>query len=150
MNPIYEFTLRFVTTYPTDDLEAGPLGQRWVITNPKNGNLEGEHIKAKFVNGFGTAVFGPDGWSRFEIRTHFVTDDGAALYVAFDGLVELNEKTLAANEPGGSSEFADQKMPIVLRAESGHPKYAWLNHTIFIGEGRFLPYGFEYRVYRLN
>jgi hypothetical protein len=132
------------------EVGSGPSGQRWMIGSAENGSLEGERIKAKFVSGFGTGVFGPDGWSRFEIRTHFVTDDGAALYVAFDGLVELNEKTRAANELGGSSEFGDHKMSIVLRAESGHPKYLWLNHTIFVGEGWFLPEGFEYRVYRLN
>ena len=35
------------------------------------------------------------------------------------------------------------------RFETGDPRYAWLNTTFFIGEGRSLPgLGVEYRVWR--
>jgi len=36
------------------------------------------------------------------------------------------------------------------RIETGDPRYAWLNHTIFVGEGRLQPGRvIEYKVYRV-
>jgi hypothetical protein len=150
MNPIYEFTLRYWINDPlAADVGLGPQGSR-IVYRTDNGSIEGERINARLVEAMGTTVIGPDGWGRFDARSHFVTDDGATLYITFDGFVEINEKTLRSRTHGEGTEWADQKLQLVMRDESGHPAYSWLNHTLFVGEDHFLPKGVEYKVYQLN
>ena len=78
-----------------------------------------------------------------------VTHDGAAFYVQYGGLLEMNEKVLAAIGSGGGTEYEDQAFYTNPRFETGDERYAWLNTTFFIGEGRMRPdLGIEYRVWR--
>jgi hypothetical protein len=51
----------------------------------------------------------------------------------------------------GSTDFADQYFRTTPRFETGDSRYAWLNQSVFVGEGRLYPgFGVEYRVYRLT
>lgn len=150
MNPIFEFILRYVVSDPpAPDTGLGPLGER-IVYRAESGSIEGERINARLVEAMGTTVIGSDGWGRFDARSHFVTDDAATLYITFEGFVEINEKTLRTRTHGEGTDWSDQKLQLVMRVESGHPNYSWVNHTLFVGEGRFLPKGVEYKVYRLD
>ena len=49
------------------------------------------------------------------------------------------------------TEFGDQYFRIAPRLETGDPRYAWVNQTLFVAEGRgYAGYGVEYRVYRVS
>jgi hypothetical protein len=48
------------------------------------------------------------------------------------------------------TKFGDQYYFTVFALETGDERYAWVNHTMFIGQGRFLTGPrVEYRVYRV-
>lgn len=82
---------------------------------------------------------------RLQVETH----DGAYLYVHYVRLLGLNEAVQRALESGGGTDYGDQYFFTNPRMETGDPRYAWVNTTVFIAEGRIRPsLGVEYRVWR--
>jgi len=129
---------------------AGPYGTRLVF-EVTGGSFEGKRLKGKILTGGGDwLLVGPDGWGRLDVRAQLITDDGAAIYVSYHGILEMNEKVQNAIAAGGGTDYGDQYFRTNPRLECGDPRYAWLNHTVFIGEGRVLPGAVEYRVYRVT
>jgi hypothetical protein len=129
----------------------GPFGTR-VFAEVIGGELQGSRIRGRLVGGGGDWILlGSDGFGRIDVRAQIETDDGAFVYVQYHGLLEMNEKIQAALASGGSTDFADQYFRTTPRFETGDPRYAWLNQSVFVGEGRAYPgSGVEYRVYRVT
>ena len=149
MNLEYEFSYKAGIAEPVA-VGAGPYGTRMVFV-VTDGSFEGKRLKGKILSGGGDwLLVGPDGWGRLDVRAQFLTDDGAALYLTYTGLVEMNEKAQQALASGGGTDFADQYFRTTPRFETGDPRYAWLNRTIFVAEGRLQPGRVvEYKVYRV-
>lgn len=129
----------------------GPFGQR-VIANVTGGQIAGDRLKGTIVGGADGMLAGQDGFGRQDVRITFKTVDGALIYVQYFGLVEATSRVM--DIVGGSGDtptnFGEQYIFTNPRMETGDERYAWVNHTVFIGEGRFLPGPrVEYRVYRL-
>lgn len=129
----------------------GPYGTRMVIT-VAGGQAKGERISGTLVGGGADwALIGPDGWGRVDVRGQIQTDDGAVIYVTYTGLLQLTEKVMAAVGSGTeATEFDDQYFRTTPRLETGDERYAWVNQTIFVARGRFVPGGVEYEVYRVT
>jgi hypothetical protein len=73
------------------------------------------------------------------------------IYVQYQGVVEITEG-MAAVLGGGDTptEYGDQYFFTTPRLETGDERYAWVNQTVFVSEGRLLPGPrVEYRVYRV-
>ncbi|MBI2964323.1 MAG: DUF3237 domain-containing protein [Deltaproteobacteria bacterium] len=146
----YEFTYRAALN-PLIDIGAGPYGNR-IVGEVIGGDFSGPRLKGKVLSGGADwALVGADGRLRIDVRLQLLSDDGAAIYLAYYGILEFNEKMQQALAQGGGTEFADHYWRTNPRFETGHPKYAWMNHGVFIGEGRMLPGRIaEYRVYRVS
>lgn len=146
----YEFTYR-ATLKPPIPVGAGPYGNR-VVAEVTGGEFEGARLAGKISSGGGDwALVGPDGRARLDVRMQLVTNDGAILYLAYYGTIEFNAKAQQALEKQAGTEFADHYWRTSPRFETGDPRYAWLNQTVFVGEGRMLPgLVVEYRVYRVT
>ena len=96
-------------------------------------------------------LIGPDGWGRLDVRAQFQTDDGAFIFASYFGVLEMNDGIQQAIQTGTETAYADQYFRIAPRLETGDPRYAWVNQTLFVGEGRAYPgLGVEYRVYRVT
>jgi len=68
---------------------AGPYGNRLVV-EVTGGRVEGKRLRGKILSGGGDwLLVGPDGWARLDVRAQFVTDDGAAIYVSYFGILEM-------------------------------------------------------------
>ena len=90
-----------------------------------------------------------DGYLRADVRAQVQTHDDAFLYFQYVGLLEMNPAVQTALASGTATDFADQHFYTNPRAETGDERYAWVNTTFFIGEGRIIPGpGVEYRVWR--
>jgi hypothetical protein len=115
------------------------------------GALEGPRLRGKFVGaGADWLLVGPDGFGRLDVRAQIETDDGALVYVQYQGLIQMNEKVQAAMGSASGTEFSDQYFRIAPRFETGDSRYAWLNQSTFVAEGRLYPgFGVEYRVFRV-
>lgn len=131
----------------------GPYGTR-MIYEVTGGSVRGERINGKMLSGGADwLLVGSDGWGRLDVRGQMMTDDGAVLYVRYHGVLEMNERVqqaIAAPDVG-QTDYADHYFRTTPWIEAGDPRYAWVNHTVFVAEGRVRPGpAVEYRVYRVE
>jgi hypothetical protein len=145
----HEFTFN-ARLAPAVQIGDGPFGRRH-IREVLGGEVTGERIAGVVgTGGSDWILVGPDGWGRLDVRLTILTDDGAAIYVRYFGVIEYNDAARAANAGERSSEYADHYFRIAPRLETGDERYDWVNRTTFVGEGRLHPGPVvEYRVARV-
>jgi hypothetical protein len=149
MELVHEFTYQ-AKLDPAMVPGPGPLGTRLVV-NVTGGWMRGDRINGTISGPGGDwALVGPDGFARLDVRAQGITDDGAVLYMSYTGLLEMNEKVMAATMGGDGTQFEDQYFRTTPRIECGDPRYAWVNQSVFVARGRMLPGAVEYEVYRLT
>jgi Protein of unknown function (DUF3237) len=146
MNLIQECTFKGTLKEPLP-VGAGPIGTR-MFYEVTGGEVTGERLRGKVLGGGEWALIGPDGFLRVDVRVQVETHDGAFIYIQYLGLLELNEAVQRALQTSGQTEYGDQYFHTNPRMETGDARYAWVNTTFFIGEGRVLPGAVEYRVWR--
>lgn len=144
----FTFTARLKESVP---IGPGPFGNRR-IREVLGGEVTGERISGTVGTGGGDWVLtGDDGYGRLDVRLTVHTGDGARLYVQYFGVIEYTEAALAANRGERASEFSEHYFRTAPRIETGDERYAWVNRTVFVGEGRIHPGPVvEYRVYRVT
>jgi hypothetical protein len=136
------------TLRPPLSIGPGPIGTR-MYYDVSGGEVTGERLRGKVLGGGEWALIGPDGFLRVDVRLQVETHARAHLYVQYVGLLGLNEAVQRALETSGGTDYGDQYFFTNPRMETGDPRYAWVNTTFFIGEGRIRPgLGVEYRVWR--
>ena len=145
MNLEYAFNLIGTLRSPID-FGAGPFGTRRLY-EVTGGAIEGKGLRGKVLTGGGDwLLVGPDGFARLDVRVQLLTDDGAWIYVYYTGLLELNKYVVGVD---ATTDYGDQYFRTTPRFETGDPRYAWLNQTLFVAEGRIAPGSVEYRIYRI-
>jgi hypothetical protein len=149
MNLEYEFTYTALLK-PAVNIGPGPFGIR-SYHEVTGGRVEGKRLNGQVTTGGGDwLIIVPDGWGQVDVRAQFLTDDGVALYAHYTGLLQFNEKVAAAIAAGVATDYGDQYFRTTPRFEAGDPRYAWLNQSLFAAEGRIIPGGVEYRVFRIS
>lgn len=150
MNLEYECTYHATLKEPVN-VGSGPYGTRMVF-EVTGGRFEGPRLNGQLLTGGGDwLLVGPDGWGRLDVRAQVLTDDGAALYVSYFGVLEMTDQVQQAAAASGGTEYGDQYFRTAPRFETGDARYAWLNHTLFVGEGRLRPGRIvEYKLYRVT
>jgi hypothetical protein len=146
---IYEFECR--VALEVNDFGVGPAGHR-IWFRGTSGEFSGDRLKGEVTPGGGDWLLaGADGFGRLDVRLQLRTQDGADIYVQYSGLVELSEKVLAwAGGQRCGTDFGDEYFFTNPRLETSDERYAWVNQTLFIGQGRVVaPTTVEYKVYRL-
>jgi hypothetical protein len=147
MNLVHEFSFT-ASLKPPLPIGTGPIGTRMVY-EVTGGKLSGDRLRGTLLGGGEWALIGPDGFLRIDVRLQIETHDGAHLYIQYTGLLELNEAVQGALASGAGTDFGEQYFFTNPRIETGDARYAWVNTTFFIGEGRILPgLAVEYRVWR--
>ena len=92
---------------------------------------------------------GPDGVVRLDVRATLRTHDDALILVRYHGILAFDEKAGATLAAGGTVDYGSVYFMTQPRFETGDARYAWLNATAAVAEGRLGPGWVEYRVYRL-
>jgi hypothetical protein len=63
----------------------------------------------------------------------------------------MKPTTLDALKNGTATRIEDQYFRTTPRFETGNARYAWLNQSLFVGEGRIVEgIGVEYRIHRVT
>jgi uncharacterized protein DUF3237 len=149
MNLEYEFSYVATLKEPVQ-VGAGPFGAR-AFFEVTGGSFEGKRLNGKLLTGGGDwLLIGPDGYARLDVRAQLATNDGAVIYVQYFGVIEMNDKVAKAMAAGGATDYGDQYFRTSPRLETGDARYAWLNRTLFVAEGRSGPGRVEYKVYRVT
>jgi Protein of unknown function (DUF3237) len=145
-----EFTFEATLAPGSLMLGHGPYGTRTVVS-VAGGWVKGDRINGTLVGAGGDWVLvGADGFGRLDVRAQIQTDDSAVLYLSYTGLLEMNDKVAAAIGGSSQTDFADHYFRTTPRLETGDPRYAWVNQTIFVGRGRLGPGTVLYEVYRVT
>jgi hypothetical protein len=135
------------------------VGHGWsgtrLISPFKGGLVTGDHINGKLAAG--SADWGlmlDSATFKVDSRVTIETADGALIYMTTTGYSYASAKTAAMIGAGKGGELDPDKdyyFRTNVAFETGSPKYAWLNHTVAIGVGRF-PAGGQvaYRIYAIR
>lgn len=146
---VHEFSFR-ASLAPPVEMGEGASGTRTYF-QVLGGRAWGPRFNADVLPGGGDwLLIGSDGFSRLDVRAQFRTDDGAAVYVQYQGLLELNEAVATALGTGASTGFDDQYFRTTPRFETGDDRYAWLQQHVFVGQGHVVDGTVEYQVYRVD
>jgi hypothetical protein len=149
MELVYECTYRAELEPERLMVGPGPFGTR-VVATVTGGWCKGERLNGRFAGAAGDwLLVGTDGFARLDVRGQLVTDDGAAIFLSYNGLLERNPRVVAA-AGGGETQFEDQYFRTLVRMETGAPAYAWVNTSLFVGRGRIAPGGVEYELFRVT
>ena len=115
-------TLRLATA-PTQNIGAGPHGTR--VTFPiTGGSFEGDRLRGKVLpGGDDWTVKRSDGVVELDLRITLETDDGALIYMTFEGIRD--------DAARGAPYFRT-----VPRFETAEAKYSFLNRLLAVGTGQ--------------
>jgi hypothetical protein len=148
MELAYEF--EYYALLKPMEIGPGPYGMR-VFFEATAGEVTGERVSGRLVGGGGDwLLIGQDGWGRLDVRAQIETHDGAFIYLTYGGVVEMTEQAQKALAEGGETRWEDQYYRTTPRLETGDPRYAWVNQSVFLAQGRIYPGGVQYRVYRVT
>jgi hypothetical protein len=147
---VHEFTFT-AELKPPVAIGPGPFGDRSIF-EVVSGEVTGERIHGKVGTGGADWILAcPDGYGRLDVRATFHTHDGANIYVQYFGILEYTDPIIAAVSGERDSEFGESYFRTTPRLETGDERYAWVNQTVFVGEGRVLVGPtVEYRVHRVT
>jgi Protein of unknown function (DUF3237) len=150
MELVHEFAFTAALKQPVA-VGPGPFGDR-TFFEVVDGKVTGERITGTVRGGGGDWILAcPDGYGRLDVRAIFETDDGANVYVQYFGVIQYTDAVIAAVNGERSCDYHEQYFRTTPRLETGDPRYAWVNQTVFVGEGRVLVGPtVEYRVYRVT
>jgi hypothetical protein len=114
----------------------GPVAEGLRLNGYQDGGeVTGPRLRGKMrAGGADWATVRTDGVFVMDVRATMETDDGALIYISYNGLMDLGpdgyEKML-----GGAVPDDGAPMRITPRFQTAHPQYQWLNRLIFVGVG---------------
>ncbi|WP_340074604.1 DUF3237 domain-containing protein [Leptobacterium sp. I13] len=104
----------------------------------KGGTFEGPEIKGKILPNGGDWMLSLDeNTSKLDVKAVVETEDGALIYMTYTGYIHKNP----------DNSFYVRILPLF---ETSVEKYAWLNHTVAVGKGRFTEGGVAYKIYAIK
>lgn len=134
-------TMRSVPEPPVD-LGFTTAGQRYMVTI-KEARWEGERLQASLKPGLPAGdwmVISPDGIAHIDIRETLETDDGALIYVRYQGRRHI----------GNLREGIPAPVYITPLFETSDPRYSWLNAIQAVGKGAPVDRSLVYEIYELR
>jgi hypothetical protein len=145
-------TYRETIEGPLPSTKGAPLGERlcWQISAA---TLSGPRISASLaMPGMDWMRLSSAGVRRQDLRVPLLADNGTTILLHYDtGIIRATSAFLNALSTGGTTDWPDQYMRIIPEFDVGPDSYAWLNHRLFIAEGRVWgPKEIEYAIYRVE
>lgn len=134
-------TLRSVPDPPVD-LGVTTAGQRYMV-NIREARWEGERLKASLKLGLPAGdwmVISPEGIAHIDIRETLETDDGALIYVRYQGRRDIARVRAGLEAP----------VYITPLFETSDPRYTWLNSIQAVGKGTAVDNALVYEIYELR
>jgi hypothetical protein len=132
-------------------LERYPIDSSTVIVNVRPGGwVKGPRVSGKIIPPGGDWLrFMPSGVTRLDVRLLIETDDGAYIYMTYNGIAVLSKEVTDALSRG--EVVTDKTVPYFVAAptfQTSSEKYGWLNKVQAVakmvelkrGDGAYIKY----------
>lgn len=120
---------------PIREMGPGRAGQRRIIPIV-GGTVAGPRLNGRILDlGADWQTIFADGVAELDTRYGLETDDGATIEIVNYGLRHGPAEVIAAIARGEEVDPATYYMRTHARLETGDPRYAWVNRTLFVGTG---------------
>ena len=127
-----------------------PEGQR-TIAPVVGGTFEGERLSGKVLPGGADWVrFRADGTMMIDVRLTLQVDDGAMIYLSYQGRFIGAAGAMTKLARGETLEPGSYSLVTVAKFECGDERYAWLNDLIAVGTGEQAGFNPVYTVYEIG
>jgi hypothetical protein len=151
-----EYSLDYLMSYnaalePPEIIGPTPDGLR-VNAYSSGGEVSGPKIQGKILPmGGDWFTLRPDGIGILDVRVTIKTNDGALIYLSYNGVADLG---IDGYEKFMKGENTPQEMHVRTnpKISTAHPNYIWLNRLFCLGIGKLSADGSEiiYDVYAVK
>jgi Protein of unknown function (DUF3237) len=126
-----------------------PAGLRR-IAPVTGGSFTGERLSGTVLPGADWVVNRPDGVMVIDVRLPMKTDDGAMIYLTYQGRLLAEAKAMARFAKGELLDASEYSLAISAKFECGDQRYAWLSNVIAIGTGKQTLTGPVYSIFEVG
>ena len=126
-----------------------PVGGR-TIFGVNGGTFEGPRVRGEVLTGGDWFVMRANGVGELDVRIALRTDDGALVYVTYNGVLDAKPEVMARVFSGQEIDPAEYYFRTTPRFETGDERYAWLNALVCVGVGRPSVGKVSYRVFAVR
>ena len=119
------------------------------IAPVSGGTFEGDRLKGVVLPGADWVINRPDGAMAIDVRIALRTDDGAAIYCAYQGVFKAAPEVMARFNRGERLADGEYSLRTVVRFETGSERYLWLNDMLAVGVGRQTADGPVYTIFEI-
>ncbi len=92
----------------------------------------------------------PDGNLAIDVRLTLRTDDGAAIYLSYQGKMIADSEAMARFRKGEQLAEGEYSLNAIAKFECGDERYRWLNNALAIAIGEQTPTGPIYTIYEVT
>lgn len=126
-----------------------PAGLRR-IAPVTGGNFTGDRLSGTVIGGADWVINRPDGVMVIDVRLTLKTDDGALVYLTYQGRFLAEPEVMARFARGAVLDPSEYSLAIVARLESGDARYRWLNDAVVVGTGEQTASGPVYSLFTVG
>ncbi|MEY4870049.1 MAG: hypothetical protein RIS11_1243 [Pseudomonadota bacterium] len=115
------------------------------------GTFSGDRLNGTVLPGGNDWVINrADGVMVIDVRLTLQTDDGAMIYLTYQGRFLAEPDAMARFGKGELLDPSEYSLAIVARLECGDPRYQWLNNVIAVGTGEQTRTGPVYSIFAIG
>jgi Protein of unknown function (DUF3237) len=127
-----------------------PAGLRR-IAPVTGGTFTGDRLSgAVLPGGYDWVINRADGAMVIDVRLTLQTDDGAFIYLSYQGRFLAEPEAMARFAKGALLESSEYSLAITAKFECGDAKYNWLNNVIAVGTGEQTRVGPVYSLFEIG
>ncbi len=126
-----------------------PAGLRR-IAPVTGGTFAGERLSGTVIGGADWVINRPDGVMVIDVRLTLKTDDGAMIYLTYQGRFLAAPEVMARFAKGAVLDPSEYSLAVSARFECGDDRYRWLNDAIVVGTGEQTASGPVYSLFTVG
>ncbi len=126
-----------------------PAGLRR-IAPVTGGTFAGDRLRGAVLPGADWVINRPDGVMVIDVRLPLRTDDGATIYLTYQGRFIAGAEAMARFAKGALLDPADYSLAITAKFECGDEHYRWLNDVVAVGTGTQTVTGPVYDIFEIG
>lgn len=126
-----------------------PAGLRR-IAPVASGSFSGERLNGTVLPGSDWVINRPDGVMVIDVRLPLQTEDGALIYLAYQGRFLAKPEAMSRFARGALLDPSDYSLAMRATFECGDDRYTWLNNVIAVGTGEQTANGPVYEIFEIG